>query len=362
MGLLSRAGGRVLVLPPPRSELDRGRQNEHVCTRGTCTILTEWTCVHQGRGAVPTVAGCFGAFFVITLCSVLLIATYMPRCNVFTMPCQIQPQGEGVSSLDLCAVQAKDGSCWRRMTPLMKCYTRSFSVKSGLCTGTWETSLCAESEEEVDLHLNRIGNAMTDLNTKSDGTVRVCNVTTTRENERCRMPLVRQDGFEAAKTDCCRAPLPTCANDMDCTGCGALSPVCAPPLRCMSTILLPESNNATAEISIPCEPEEDACVAYSYAGCNGVSGDDAESATCDNGRLDEPFLRPEGVTLNDKTCCDDQYAADPVAAFEARKDLPAAIFEKNMDYDPKNAGEESSTCRCRDKCQVPSATRSLWWR
>ncbi len=318
-----------------------------------CTTLTDRRiCLCQGRGAVPAVAGCFGAFFVITVCSVLLIATYMPRCNVLTMPCQIQQAGEGAQALDLCAVQGKDGSCWRRMTPLLKCYTRSFSVKSGLCTGTWETSLCAESEEEVDLHLSRIGDAMTDLNTKSDA--QVCNVTTIRENDRCRLPLVRQEEYEAAKTDCCRAPVPTCANDIDCTGCGALSPVCAPPLRCMSTVQLPESNNATVERSIACEPEEDACVAYGYVGCNGVQGD-VEGATCDNGRLDEPFLRPEGAAIDDKTCCDDRYEADPLAAWEARKHLPAAQFENRSGYDPARAKEDLDQCRCRDKCQVQAA-------
>ena len=56
-----------------------------------------------GRGSVPAFTGCCGAFFVITIVSVILVASYVPRCNVLTMPCQIQQAGTGAQHL--CAVQ-----------------------------------------------------------------------------------------------------------------------------------------------------------------------------------------------------------------------------------------------------------------
>ena len=173
----------------------------------------------------------------------------------------------------------------------MKCFEGAISVKSGLCKGTYETRLCAESEKEVQDQMLAISKAMTDLNVQKDG---LCNVTTVRENQRCRLPLARQEENEAIHTDCCRAPIPTCASDLDCTSCGLQSPACAPPLRCMATVKLPQGNE-TIERSVDCEPEEDACLSFSYFGCDGVVGDGSagSEASCDNGREDEPFLRPE---------------------------------------------------------------------
>ena len=56
-----------------------------------------------GRGSVPALTGCCGAFFVVTIVSVLMVASYVPRCNVLTMPCQIQQLGTGAQHL--CAAQ-----------------------------------------------------------------------------------------------------------------------------------------------------------------------------------------------------------------------------------------------------------------
>ena len=62
----------------------------------------------------------------------------------------------------------------------------------------------------------------------------------------------------------------------------------------MATVNLPQGNG-TIERSVDCEPEEDACLSFSYFGCDGVVGDGSagSEASCDNGREDEPFLRPE---------------------------------------------------------------------
>mmetsp|Transcript_2181 Transcript_2181/g.3040 ORF Transcript_2181/g.3040 Transcript_2181/m.3040 type:complete len:171 (-) Transcript_2181:117-629(-) len=106
-----------------------------------------------------------------------------------------------------------------------------------------------------------------------------------------------------------------------------------------------QTDNGTMETSTLCESTDDACLSFSYVGCNGVAGDASLGGTCDNGRLDEPFFRPLGVVIGDKTCCDDQYADDPVAALEARKNKVAAIYESEM------GGE----CKCREKCQRSSS-------
>ena len=79
-------------------------------------------------------AGCLGLMMMIIITTVLALGLRMPKCNDVLMPCVVEGAGLG-----LCAVLAADGSCWVRMKPLMKCFTRAMNIKSGKCKGVYET-------------------------------------------------------------------------------------------------------------------------------------------------------------------------------------------------------------------------------
>ena len=69
------------------------------------------------------------------------------------------------------------------MTPALKCYPGSFSIKSGICLGYYETRLCATSQLDVDNAMTQMSSALFNLHPNSDGP---CNVTIVDENVRCR--------------------------------------------------------------------------------------------------------------------------------------------------------------------------------
>jgi len=87
----------------------------------------------------------------------------------------------------LCSVMGADGTCWVRMQPVMKCFTRAISIKSGMCKGTFQTSLCAPSSQDVEEALFALGLPFFYANTLAQA-ARVR--TPTRKHMRTRTTLV----------------------------------------------------------------------------------------------------------------------------------------------------------------------------
>jgi len=88
------------------------------------------------------------------------------------------------------------------------------------CTHTISLSL---SRSQVDNAIKDIADTVTKLHPNLQG---ACNVTFVQEGARCSIPYARQDSREFDHLSCCRAPMQTCVNDLDCCNCGIESPVC----------------------------------------------------------------------------------------------------------------------------------------
>lgn len=217
--------------------------------------------------------------FVLIMLFFVLLGNLLPTCNSVIMPCTLSEQGSC-----LCSVRGNDGTCWLRMKQTKRCFKSTMQIKSGVCEGSYETSLCATNQEEVDIALNNLATAVTELHPMAEGT---CNVTYTRENDRCRLPLAVQKERAFYHPECCRAPVTTCANDLDCCNCGQSAPVCSPPLKCMITGM---RNGTMVSESTECDPIMDACATFIYAGCT--------ESTCD----DNAFTIPMDP-LADPACC-----------------------------------------------------------
>jgi len=224
-------------------------------TRRYLSVRKFWLKLCKRPGVLMMLFIAVGFFtFVVGL---VIMSNFMEKCISEVMPCPMDSPGSC-----RCSIRAADGSCWRRMTPAMRCYRSNMVIKWGICQGVYETKLCGTTQDEVDGAMEAIATAVTELHPTFTGT---CNMAYERENDRCRLPVPRMDLRPFEASDCCRSPLQTCELDIDCCNCGQESPLCSKPLRCISSQL---RGNATSG-QTDCELNEDACVSFSFPGCTG---------------------------------------------------------------------------------------------
>ncbi|KAJ1479498.1 hypothetical protein T484DRAFT_2866567 [Baffinella frigidus] len=232
----------------------------------------------------PGVSLLFGGalLFLCLMFGFLIVGNVLTKCNSEVMPCTLAQQGSC-----LCSVRAADGTCWVRMEQTKRCFKSTMQIKSGVCEGAYETGLCAAIEEEVIQTLDNLATAITELHPSAFGT---CNVSFSRENDRCRLPVPVQEEREFYHPECCRAPVTTCENDFDCCNCGQSAPVCAPPLSCQVTGM---HNGSILAVSTPCESTMDACASFIYEGCG--------ESTCQSEKAIQPYGKDRAL---DAACCD----------------------------------------------------------
>jgi len=237
-----------------------------------------------------------GAFFLlfgslVTLgCVIVLVimSNFMSKCNSDVMPCPLDAPGSC-----RCAMRTADGSCWQTMEPAMKCFKSRMVIGWGICQGIYETSLCAETQADVDAAVSAIGTSYTELHPEGTST---CNLVLERENVRCQLPRASRSVRPLRLTECCKAPLQTCATDLDCCNCGQESQKCLKPLECV-TSLLGANSTVGGRNSVRCGDEDDACVTYSFPGCSNTP-----QACFD--------VRPNlAISPRDEACCKDGSCA-----------------------------------------------------